>query len=205
MDDAMDESYRFTRTPNGWRFTSPMLWPIGGWVYLVNDAQRCELLCRLKLLNLRINRLELLLWVPMFFSSMTRIDRLSEWLSHAIGIVALAMFVLSLGTPALQLLAIRNILVRAVATSTQVGLWERSWEASKPLSRSSYRGLTLPLLFCLVVCGALCYIALWAYEADTNWFFLIPLAIAVSLILWAVIPAMALIIKLGVGHSEDER
>jgi hypothetical protein len=207
----MDESYRFTRTPDGWCFTAPMLWPIGGRVYLVNDAQRGELLRRLELSSLWINLLCLLWWVSMSLAHGTRID-LFEGLSHAIGIGALAMaaaiislgFVLILvGTPALQLLAIRSILVRAVATPTQVGLWERLWATSTSLSRSSYR-LTLLLLFCVVGCGFLCYVALSSYE--TNWFFLVPLALAVSVILSAAIPAMAaLLFKLGVGHSEDER
>jgi hypothetical protein len=208
----MDESYRFTRTPDGWRFTAPMLWPIGGRVYLVNDPQRGELLRRLELSSLWIHLLCLLWWVSMSLTHGTRID-LFEGLSHALGIGALAMaaaivslgFVLILvGTPALQLLAIRIILVRAVATSAQVGLWERLRATSKSLSRSSYLRLTLLLLFCVVGCGFLCYVALSSYETD--WFFFVPLALAVSLTLSAAIPAMAaLLFKLGVGHSEDER
>jgi hypothetical protein len=209
----MDESYRFARTPDGWRFTAPMVWPTGGRVYLVNDARRGELLRRLELSSLWINRLCLLWWVPMFVAHETRID-LFEGLSHAIGISGLAMAlaivslpsVLILGTPALQLLAIRSILVRAVATSTQVGLWEHLWATSKSLSRSSYLTLTILLLLYVVGCGFLCYVALLSYEAATDWFFFVPLALGISLILSAAIPAMAaLLFKLGVGHCEDER
>src|SRR5580704_373084 len=42
-----EESF-FRRAPEGWVFTTPGLWPVGGrWTYLVDDAQKAQLLARL--------------------------------------------------------------------------------------------------------------------------------------------------------------
>jgi hypothetical protein len=42
------EEHLFRRVPEGWVFTTQGLWPVGGGsTYLVNDAQKAELLARL--------------------------------------------------------------------------------------------------------------------------------------------------------------
>jgi hypothetical protein len=42
------EERLFRRVPEGWNFTTPGLWPVGGrWSYLVNEVQKTELLARL--------------------------------------------------------------------------------------------------------------------------------------------------------------
>ncbi len=41
-NDRSLEEHRFTRTRDGWRFTAPMVWPLGGRVYLVNETRKAE-------------------------------------------------------------------------------------------------------------------------------------------------------------------
>jgi hypothetical protein len=210
-NDQSPEEYRFTRTPDGWRFTAPMLWPIGGRVYLVNAPQKAELLRRLELWSRWINRLCLLWFVLMVVGQQKSCD-LVEPLSQAIGIssgavaaaiVAPPLVLILAGTPALQLLAIRSILARAVATPTRVGLWERLLATPESLARSSsYLGLTLILLICFVYGGLLCYSVFTSHEAD--WSLLLPLTLGVGLILSAIPVMAAVLFKLRAGGAEQE-
>jgi hypothetical protein len=146
-NDRSLEEHRFTRTRSGWRFTAPMVWPLGGRVYLVNETRKAELLRRLEQWRRWINRLYLLWFIPMVVVHETRTsDDLVEALSQAIGlsygvvaaaIVAPPVILISVGTPALQLLAIRSILARAIALPTRVGLWERFLATPESLAGSN--------------------------------------------------------------------
>ncbi len=138
---------------------------------------------------------------------------LVEVLSQAIGlshgvvaaaIVAPPVILISVGTPALQLLAIRSILARAIALPTQVGLWERLLPTPESLARSnSYLGLTFILLTCVVYGSFSCYSVLTPHEAD--WSILLPLTVRVSFILLAIAFVAALLFKLRAkGGERDE-
>jgi hypothetical protein len=119
---------------------------------------------------------------------------LVEALSHAIGIsyavvaaaiVALPVILISVGTPVLQLLAIRSILARAIALPTRVGLWERFLATPESLARSnSYLGLTFILLTCVVYGLWELLVLLRSPEAD--WSILLPLTIGSGFILLAI-------------------
>jgi hypothetical protein len=214
MDESPDqlslEENRFTRTPDGWRFNAPILWPAGGRVYLVNDAQKAELLRRLELSSRWINRLCFPLIALMIVGQVKSCDPV-EALSPAIGIdsravaaviYALPLVLIFIGTPALQLLAIRSILVGAAAAPTRVGLWERLLATPESLARaSSYFGLILLLLICTVYGGLLCYSVLTSHEAD--WPLLLPFTIGAGMILYAIAAVAALLFKLSAGRSEQ--
>jgi hypothetical protein len=184
-----------------------------GRVYLVNDAGKADLLRRLEQWRRWINRLYLLWFVPMVVAHETRTSGdLVEALSHAIGIsygvvaaaiVALPVILISVGTPALQLLAIRSILARAIALPTRVGLWERFFATPESLARSnSYLGLTFILLTCVVYGSFSSYSVLRSPEAD--WSILLPLTIGSGFILLAIAFMAAFLFKLRAGGSERD-
>jgi hypothetical protein len=210
-NDRSRGEYRFTRTPDGWQFTAPMVWPLGGRVNLVNEAGK--LLRRLEQWRRWINRLYLLLFVPMVAAHETRTSGdLVGALSQAIGIrsgvvaaaiVALPVILISVGTPALQLLAIRSILARAIALPTLVGLWERFLATPGSLARSnSDLGLTFILLTCVVYGSFSSDSVLRAPEGD--WSILLPLTIGSGFILLAIAFMAALLFKLRAGGSERD-
>lgn len=66
MDGSLDKyslnEHLFRRVPEGWLITTPVLWPIGGRVYLLSEAQKAQLAACLER------------WQP-------RIDTMSSWVN----------------------------------------------------------------------------------------------------------------------------
>jgi hypothetical protein len=154
--------------PDGWLFTTPILWPVGGRNYVVNDAQKMDLVERLGRWRRKSDRKSSVLLLVLMSWQFTHYDwitPLSEFLgvkSELLGVTILVAIVvlLAIATPILQLLAIRPLLLDAVRTPGKVGLWDSLLALPRSLAESS--SLLVVLLCAAIVIngGVLWYRAL---------------------------------------------
>jgi hypothetical protein len=191
------EENLFSRVPEGWIFTTQGLRPVGGGsTYLVNDAQKAELLTRLQ-------RWSYGLMHPFPFIVLILLLQLThdDWIGALSGLVGTRsdildvtfvglLFVLFvLIPPAIQLYVIRPILAEAVALPVRVGFlggllaWPRSLAQTY-----SYLGLTVIFLYFPVGTIALWYGALTSNDSHVSLldFLAVNLAFIVPTLLFVV-------------------
>jgi hypothetical protein len=116
-----EESF-FRRAPEGWVFTTPGLWPVGGrWTYLVDDAQKAQLLARLG----RWRFISVILFTAILAVLLALCGGLSrsgfpDWSHFAVFAAISALFAFALfgvAIPSFQLFTLRPVLATAVPTT----------------------------------------------------------------------------------------
>jgi hypothetical protein len=192
----------FQRVPDGWLFTTPILWPVGGRKYVVNDAQKVDLVERLTRWRRRCDRvfsivlLLIILWQLTRYDWITALSELVGVHSEILGVTifVLIMLLFAFATPAVQLLAIRNILAGAVATPAKVGLLDSVLALPRSLAETS----SVPVL---LLCAAsitngevLWYRALTSNDGHHS--LLALLAVGLVVIIPILLMAAALFLKL---------
>jgi len=154
----------FKRVPEGWVFTTPGIWPIGGASYLVTDAQKAALVERLKRCGAAIDRVFLaLIWVCLILGFIgVRFPVIGEIL---VGVVFLFLVVRA---PVLQVCAIRPVLAGAAAAPIRVSMWDGllAWPRSQA-ETTSVLGLAVGFVW-LVVATVLVWIGLSAHGLPTQ-------------------------------------
>jgi hypothetical protein len=138
----------FKRVPNGWVFTTPGLWPVGGATYLVNDAQKAALAESLKRCGNAIDRVFLVLvWICLIPGF---VGVRSEMLG--VILVGLVVALVVIRAPALQVFAIRPILAGAAAAPIRISFWDGllAWPRSQAQT-TSVLGLALGFVWLAVV------------------------------------------------------
>ena len=128
------EECMFRRAPEGWVFTAPGLLPGDSATYLVNDAQKAELVARLERWRKRSDGIFWVLWLPILsLWAFPHYDLISAVLElfgiHStivvVTIVGLIVVLFVIGHTAIQLFVIRSVLTDAVATPIKLGFWDR--------------------------------------------------------------------------------
>ena len=146
----------FQQVPDGWLFTTPILWPVGGRKYVVNDTQKVDLVERLTRRRRRSDRmfsfvlLLIILWQLTRYDWITALSELVGVNSEILGVAIflLIMLLFAFATPAVQLLAIRPILAGAMATPAEVGLLDSVLALPRSLAETSS---ILVLLLCAAI------------------------------------------------------
>jgi hypothetical protein len=204
------EEALFRRVPEGWVFTTQGLWPVGGGsTYLVNDAQKAELLARLE-------RWSYGLMHPFPFIALILLLQLThyDWIRALSGLVGIRsdildvtivglLFVLFvLIPPAIQLYVVRPILADAVALPIRVGFcggllaWPRSLAQTY-----SYLGLTVIFLYFPVGTITVWYGAFTSNDRDVS--LLDFLAVNLTFIVPTLLFVVALFLKLRARRSAE--
>ncbi len=123
MDGSLDKyslnEHLFRRVPEGWLITTPVLWPIGGRVYLLSEAQKAQLVACLERWQPRIDTMSSWVNAPVLLfiivSQLTYYDLVGA-LSELVGIRSEILFItifgflfclFMFGPPAIQLLVAR--------------------------------------------------------------------------------------------------
>jgi hypothetical protein len=185
------EERLFRRVPEGWNFTTPGLWPVGGrWSYLVNEVQKTELLARLT----RSRTVSFAILFPgllafAFVESDWGLGK-HDWAHCAI--VAFSVFLIfGVVSPAIELFVLRPVLSGAVRTASaarpiRLNFWSeflpqaKAWAQSQPLPRL--------MLWCLFNAGVAFYLWHMVLTSRFNYVFLIgALGSAISTIQLAVV------------------
>jgi hypothetical protein len=112
-ENSTPDEELFQRVPDGRLFTTPILWPVGGRKYLVNDAQKADLVERLTRWRSRSDRmfsvllLLIILWQLTRYDWITAVSELVGVHSEILGVTIFSMIMLlfAFTTPAVQLLA----------------------------------------------------------------------------------------------------
>ena len=188
----------FQRVPDGWLFTTPILWPVGGRKYLVSDVTKAELIERLARWRRRSDRMSSVLLLVLMSWQFTHYDwitPLSGFLgvqSELLGVtIFLAIVVLlAIATPILQLLAIRPVLTGTVLTPGKVGLWDSLLALPRSLAESS--SLLVVLLCAAIVIngGFLWYRALTANGTQLSLIVLLAVGFVVTVPILVMVAAL---------------
>ena len=191
----------FQQVPDGWLFTTPLLWPVGGRKYVVNDSQKADLVERLTRWRRRSDRMFSVVLLLIILWQLTRYDWIAA-LSELVGVNAeflgvaiflLIMLLFAFATPAVQLLAIRPILAGARATPARVGLLDSVLALPRSLAETSS---ILVLLLCAAIItngGVLWYRALTAN--DDRHSLLALIAVGLVVVIPILLMAAALFLK----------
>ena len=75
----------FQQVPDGWLFTTPILWPVGGRKYVVNDTQKVDLVERLTRWRRRSDRMFSVVLLVIILWQLTRYDWITA-LSELVGV-----------------------------------------------------------------------------------------------------------------------
>jgi hypothetical protein len=158
--ERQPEEDKFRQVPEGWIFT------IGGWwsflkrSYLVNDAQKAELLARLR----RWRFVLFLLLGAMVMALVATSESLSrsgtsDWIQFATfaAVFALSLFLIAVAMPYIQLFILRPILTGAVPatlapTPARIGFWDVLLVAPRRQARTFS---SLYLMFSCLIFGFL--------------------------------------------------
>ena len=200
-----EESF-FRRAPDGWVFTTPGLWPVGGGsTYRVSDAQKTELLARLA----RWRFISLILFAGVLAALLALSGGLSrsgvpDWIHFAVfaGISVVAAFVLfGVAIPSFQLFILCPVLTSAEPTTPMPMRRTDSWcdllALPGLLARTySLRWLTVP-----------CLLSGWfsmksghdALTSEGGYFS------AISMLLLTGVLGVALFLKLKESRSREQR
>ena len=192
----------FQQVPDGWLFTTPILWPVGGRKYVVNDSQKADLVERLTRWRRRSDRMFSVVLLLIILWQLTRYDwiaALSELVGANSEILGVAIFLLimllfAFATPAVRLLAIRPLLAGARATPAKVGLLDSVLALPRSLAETSS---ILVLLLCAAIItngGVLWYRALTTNDGRHS--LLALLAVGLAVIIPILLMAAALFLKL---------
>ena len=199
----------FQQVPDGWLFTTPILWPVGGRKYVVNDAQKVDLVELLTRWRRRSDSmfsvvlLLIILWQLTRYDWITALSELVGVHSEILGVTIflLIMLLFAFATPAVQLLAIRPILARATATRVKVGLLDSVLALPRSLAETSS---LLVLLLCSAIIingGVLWYRALTSNDSRHS--LLALLAVGLAGIIPILLMAAALFLKLRAKRPPD--
>jgi hypothetical protein len=188
----------FQRVPDGWLFTTPILWPVGGRKYVVNDAQKMDLVERLGRWRRKSDRMSsflLLVLMSWQFTHYDWITPLSEFLgvqSELLGVTILVAIVvlLAFASPIVQLLAIRPVLAATVPTPGKVGLWDSLLALPRSLAESS--SLLVVLLCAAIVIngGVLWYRALSPNGTQLSLIVLLAVGLVVTVPILVMVAAL---------------
>jgi hypothetical protein len=207
-ENSSPDEELFQQMPDGWLFTTPMLWPVGGRKYVVDDTQKVDLVERLALWRRRSDRMFSVVLLLIILWQLTRYDwitALSELVGAHSDILGVTIFVLimllfAFATPALQLLAIGPLLARAVATPAKVGLLDSVLALPRSLAKTS----SIPvLLLCAAIItngGVLWYRALTSNDGHS---LLALLAVVLVVIIPILLMAAALFLKFRAKRPPD--
>jgi hypothetical protein len=199
----------FQQVPDGWLFTTPILWPVGGRKYVVNDAQKVDLVELLTRWRRRSDSmfsvvlLLIILWQLTRYDWITALSELVGVHSEILGVTIflLIMLLFAFATPAVQLLAIRPILANATATRVKVGLLDSVLALPRSLAETSS---LLVLLLCSAIIingGVLWYRALTSNDSRHS--LLALLAVGLAGIIPILLMAAALFLKLRAKRPPD--